>query len=238
MMDQSENRALTLVMTGTDTGVGKTHVSCALLHQARSSGLRAGGYKPVASGAAVTLRGLRNNDALALMDVAGEVDDADGATYKAVNPYCFAPPIAPHLAAEAVGVRIGLDRLDEGWMARAGQFDLLVIEGAGGWLVPLNEVDSFADWVAKHRWPVILVVGLRLGCINHALLSAEAISRRTTLAGWVANHVPPGMSRARETITTLHQRLPVPCLGEIPLGHDAAVAASGLDWPRIVAAPS
>lgn len=237
-MGQSDNQALTLVITGTDTGVGKTHVSCALLCRARGTGLRAGAYKPVASGAAVTLKGLRNDDALALMDASGEADTVDGATYSAVNPYCFAPPIAPHLAAEAVGVRIGLDRLDSGWLARNDQLDLLVIEGAGGWLVPLNEAHSFADWVAKHHWPVILVVGLRLGCINHALLSAEAISRRTILMGWVANHMPPGMSRARETVATLRQQLPVPCLGEIALGQNVVDAANSLDWSRIASVSS
>lgn len=238
MIVRSRDQALTLVITGTDTGVGKTHVSCVLLHRARGEGLRAGGYKPVATGAAVTPNGLRNDDALALMDAADEADNDDGATYQSVNPYCFAPPIAPHLAAEAVGVRIDLERLDAGWSARIGELDLLLVEGAGGWRVPLNESHCFADWVASHRWPVILVVGLRLGCINHALLSAESICNRTTLAGWIANHVPPGMSRAKETVATLRQRLPVPCLGEIGHGRDAAVAADDLDWARIAAASS
>lgn len=238
MTVQSQDRALTLVITGTDTGVGKTHFSSALLRCGRTKGLRVGGYKPVASGAAVTLNGLRNDDALELMNASGEADAADSATYQAVNPYCFAPPIAPHLAAEAAGVRIDLDRLDRGWLERTSQLDLLVIEGAGGWMVPLNEVHLFADWVAKHHWPVILVVGLRLGCINHALLSAESIGRRTTLAGWIANHVPPGMSRARETIATLYQKLPAPCLGEIPLGQDVILASSGIDWSRIISASS
>lgn len=226
----------TLFVTGTDTGVGKTRAASAVLHRARHESLRAGGFKPLASGAETTRRGLRNEDALALMAAAGEMDADDGKVYRTVNPYCFVPPIAPHLAAAEVGVEVSLQALDRCWQARAAQLDLVVVEGAGGWLVPINSRQSYADWAAAHRWPVVLVVGMRLGCINHALLSAEAISRRTPLAGWIANRLPPQMPRLEENLQTLRRWMPAPCLGEIGCDQPASAAASGLDWPRLQAA--
>ena len=223
----------TLVVAGTDTGVGKTYVASALVRRARVEGWRAGGYKPVASGAVVTPHGPRNDDALKLMEAAGESNAGDGKIYAEVNPYCFLPPVAPHLAASAAGVEIRTERLDAAWEARARRFNLIIVEGAGGWQVPLNARQSFADWVASHAWPVILVVGLRLGCINHALLSAESISKRTRLVGWIANHVPPQMPWATGNVQTLRRLIRAPFVGEVATGDDAAVAAGLLEWATL-----
>ena len=227
--------APTLFVTGTDTGIGKTRAAAALLYRGRQEGLRVGGFKPLASGAESTAFGLRNEDALALMRAAGEVDAAGGEIYRVVNPFCFAPAIAPHLAAAEVGIEVSLEALDHRWQARTAGLDLVVVEGAGGWLVPINAHQSYADWVSTHRWPVVLVVGMRLGCINHALLSAEAICRRTPMAGWIANRLPPLMPRLEENLQTLRRWMPVPCLGEIGCGQPAVAAAADFDWPRLQA---
>ncbi|MGH8460137.1 MAG: dethiobiotin synthase [Stenotrophobium sp.] len=208
--------AQTIFVTGTDTGVGKTHISCALLRQLRAQKLKACGYKPVASGCVDTPQGLRNDDALALQEAA-----ATREPYEYINPYAFAPAIAPHLAARAAGVRVKTTQLDAAHAELAARYDWLVVEGAGGWLVPLNEDLTFAGWVAQRGWPVLLVVGMRLGCINHALLSAEAIMRRARLVGWVANVLPPQMAELGDNIETLKRRMPAPLLGVMPVGADA-----------------
>lgn len=194
----------TLFITGTDTGVGKTYVSCALLRQARG---RACGFKPVASGCERGPDGLRNEDALALQAAAATTEP-----YAAINPYAFEPAAAPHLAARAAGVTVERSRLDAAHDALAARHAQVLVEGAGGWLVPLNEQETFADWVAARQWPVLLVVGMRLGCINHALLSAESIARRTRLLGWLANPLPPQMPLLAENISALQARMPAPRL--------------------------
>jgi len=209
----------TLFVTGTDTGVGKTRVACALLHRARQRGFKAAGFKPVASGAEGTPEGLRNDDALALLAASG-----GGLAYDAVNPYCFAPPIAPHLAARAAGVRIDTRRLDAAQEHLAADHDLVIVEGAGGWLVPLDESETFGDWVGRRAWPVVLVVGLRLGCISHALLSVEAIARRTRLAGWIANRLPPAQERGDEVVRDLRRRIAAPFWGIVEAGADELCA--------------
>lgn len=203
--------ASVVFVTGTDTGAGKTHVSAALVRAARARGVRACGFKPVAAGCERTPDGPRNADALALLAASGE-----GLTYAEVNPYALAAPVAPHLAAEAEGIEIRCERLDAALTPLVERHDLVVVEGAGGWFVPLNREQTFADWVSAHRWPVVLVVGLRLGCINHALLSAEAIERRAPLLGWVANTLPPPMPLAQANVEALHARLRAPLLGIAP----------------------
>lgn len=222
-----------LFVTGTDTGVGKSLAACALLRRARDEGLLARGYKPVASGAQATPAGLRNDDALALLAAAGEPTEVDAATYANVNPYCLAPPIAPHLAAHEAGVRLDPQRLTQVARQRAAGADWLVVEGAGGWRVPLDDTLDFGDWVVDQGWPVLLVVGLRLGCLNHALLTAEAITRRGHLLGWVANHLPPAMPRAAANVELLQRRLPAPCVGEFRTGDGVEQAARALDWPLL-----
>jgi dethiobiotin synthetase len=205
----------TIFVTGTDTGVGKTRISCGLLRQLRAEGLSACGYKPVASGCEKTPQGLRNEDALALQEAAQTNED-----YGCINPYAFEPAIAPHLAAKAVGVNVNVTLLNQAHDELALNYSWVVTEGAGGFLVPLNDDITFGEWAAQRRWPVLLVVGMRLGCINHALLSAEAIARRGLLAGWVANAVSPDMPQLQENIDALIARMPAPLLGVVSYGGE------------------
>ncbi|WDH22377.1 dethiobiotin synthase [Pseudomonas chlororaphis] len=200
-------------VTGTDTDVGKTTVAAGLLHAARLSGLSTAAGKPVASGCELTPAGLRNADALALL-----AECSLPLTYDEVNPLAFEPAIAPHLAAREAGVALTVQALLAPMrqvLARGADFTL--IEGAGGWRVPLADQDNLSDLAMALGLPVILVVGVRLGCINHALLTAEAIAQDgLQLAGWVANIIEPKTSRLEENLATLAERLPAPCLGRVP----------------------
>lgn len=209
-------------IAGTDTDAGKTTVACGLLHAARRAGLSTAAAKPVASGCAATPAGLRNGDALALL---GECSLA--LDYAEVNPFAFAPAIAPHLAAREVGVELNVAALlapVRQVLARGADFTL--VEGAGGWRVPLAGRENLSDLAVALGLPVILVVGVRLGCINHAVLTAEAIARDgLELAGWVANVIDPHTSRLDENLATLAERLPAPCLGRIPRLPEASPAA-------------
>lgn len=217
----------TLFITGTDTGIGKTRASTALVRLARARGIDAVGFKPVAAGCDADVDGLRNDDALQLLAA------SDGAeAYEAINPLALPAAIAPHLAARDIGTSIALATLDAAHAALASRHPCVIVEGAGGWRVPLNAQADFADWVASHRWPVILVVGLRLGCLNHALLSAESIARRAPLAGWIANLLPPPQERWHDNLQTLRERLPAPCLGVLPEAGDAAANMRALDTPE------
>ncbi len=209
-----------IFITGTDTGVGKTLVTAALLHRAQQRGLKAYGLKPVAAGCTLTAEGLRNEDALLLMQY-GSVK----LPYDQINPFALAAAKAPHLAAAEEKRRLSLDRI-EGLCrgALAVRADLRLVEGAGGWRVPLNDRENLSGLPQRLQMPVILVVGLRLGCLNHALLTAEAIVRDgLRLAGWVANQVDPTMVSVEENIETLKFRLPAPCLGVVPWLEDPAV---------------
>lgn len=215
-------------VTGTDTEIGKTTIAAGLLHAARAQGLSTAAAKPVASGCEETVDGLRNSDALALL---GECSLP--LTYAEVNPLAFAPAIAPHLAALEAGIRLDVQALSgpvRRVLAKGADFSL--VEGAGGWRVPLAGQGNLSDLPIALGLPVILVVGVRLGCINHAVLTAEAIQRDgLTLAGWVANVVDPQTSRLEENLATLAERLPAPCLGRVPRLAEAtpATVASYLD---------
>lgn len=200
----------TVFLTGTDTEVGKTFVACGLLAAARKQGLDVCGFKPVAAGARKCKSGLRNPDALALMRASGTTAD-----YDTVNPYVFAPGIAPHLAAGEADTRISLPKLNAAHRRLEKQHDWVLVEGAGGWQVPLNRRTTLADWVASQGWPVVLVVGMKLGCINHALLSAASILRSNPLIGWIANALPPEQARLDENILTLKRMMPAPLLGTV-----------------------
>jgi len=209
-------------VTGTDTEIGKTTIAAGLLHAARMAGLSTAAAKPVASGCELTDAGLRNGDALALL---GECSLP--LRYEQVNPLAFAPAIAPHLAAREVGVDLTVASLAEPVRAvLALGADFTLVEGAGGWRVPLAGEQSLSDLAIDLQLPVILVVGVRLGCINHALLSAEAILRDgLPLAGWVANLVDQHTSRLDDNLATLRERLPAPCLGFVPYLSAATPAA-------------
>lgn len=200
--------AKTVFITGTDTEIGKTHAACGLIRAARGAGLTVAAFKPVAAGCEQTPAGLRNADAEALIRACG----AD-LPYETVNPYAFAEPVAPHLAAADAGETIDFGRIAECHAALADRADLVVVEGAGGWAVPLGPRVTFADLAAERRWPALLVVGMRLGCLNHALLTAQAIERATRWAGWVANCLPPAQPRLQDNLAALEARLPRPLVG-------------------------
>jgi dethiobiotin synthetase len=222
---------LRLFVTGTDTGIGKTRVSAALCRAYAARGLRVAAMKPIASGCLMTADGLRNEDALALQ---AEINVS--ASYSEINPYAFAPPIAPHLAAREAGVSIDFDVLDRAQERLALQSEVLIVEGAGGWLVPLDERRSLADLVVHWQLDVVLVVGLRLGCLNHALLTSESIERRgLRLAGWVGNSIDGEFARREENIAYLEEAVPAPCLGILPFapGADAELVARGLQLERL-----
>jgi dethiobiotin synthetase len=199
-------------VTGTDTGIGKTVVTLGLMQWLQDRGHRVAAMKPVASGCVHGEHGLRNADALLLQRQASLA-----LPYEQVNPYAFEPPIAPHLAAAEAGIRIEPASIAAGCQALLGHADRICVEGVGGWLVPLNESETVADLAVRLGLEVVLVVGIRLGCLNHALLSARAIeSSGLALAGWVANRLPPEAEYARENIAALEARLAAPLLGVIP----------------------
>ncbi|MFK0087235.1 dethiobiotin synthase [Pseudomonas sp. NPDC090755] len=200
-------------IAGTDTDVGKTTIAAGLLHAAHQAGLSTLGAKPVASGCVASPRGLRNDDALALM-----AQSSLKLPYEQVNPFAFEPAIAPHLAAREAGVTLSVPALLAPMRHVLAQgADFTLIEGAGGWRVPLSDQANLSDLAMALQLPVILVVGVRLGCISHALLSAEAIAGDgLPLAGWVANIIDPRTSRLEENLATLAERLPAPCLGRVP----------------------
>lgn len=198
-----------LFVTGTDTGVGKTRVAVALIHALRAQGLRVAAMKPVAAGSAP---GALNDDVSALLQAANV--DAD---LHDVNPYAFESAIAPHIAADQAGVRIDLEVIAAAYARLAAQADVVVVEGAGGWRVPLNETEDIAALAGRLEIPVVLVIGLRLGCLNHALLTAASIaSESVSWAGWVANRIDPAMPCEAQNLAALHARLPGPCLGVQP----------------------
>jgi dethiobiotin synthetase len=212
-----------LFVTGTDTGVGKTRVAVALIHALRARGLQVAAMKPVAAGSAP---GELNEDVTALLEAADVAADL-----KDVNPYAFAEPIAPHIAAQQAGVRIELGVIAAAYARLAAAADVVVVEGAGGWRVPLNEREDMADLAQALGLPVVLVVGLRLGCLNHALLTAESIAgRKLPWAGWVGNHIDPAMAQPAANLDALRARLPGPCLGVQPFIPDLMLQADAPQW--------
>ncbi|MDR9468720.1 MAG: dethiobiotin synthase [Marinospirillum sp.] len=211
-------------VTGTDTDVGKTLIACGLLHLAREQGLSTLGLKPLAAGAEDQGRGLQNSDALAL-----QAESSLQPRYSEVNPVVLKAAIAPHLAAAEEGRSLNLDRLAglvRGQLIKKADFTL--VEGAGGWRVPLQARQTLAELAKLLQLPVILVVKMQLGCLNHALLTAEAIQRDgLSLAGWIATTAGETMPREDENFQTLEQLLPAPCLGRVPcLDRPTAEAVS------------
>jgi dethiobiotin synthetase len=209
---------LRLFVTGTDTGVGKTRIAAALCMAYAARRKRVAAMKPVASGCTQTSAGLRNEDAEALLAAM-----TVRAAYDEVNPYAFEPAIAPHIAATEAGCSIDFQLLDGCYERLCRHSDVIIVEGAGGWLAPLDATHTFADLAVRWKLDVILVVGLRLGCLNHALLTAEAIETRgLQLAGWVGNSVDPYFQRREANTDTLRTRLAANCLGILPYSPDSS----------------
>lgn len=210
-------------VTGTDTGVGKTLVSCALLRAFAAQGKRVAGFKPVAAGCD---EDGQNDDAKRLR-AAGSVQ----ASYEQINPYCFHDAIAPHLAARMSGVAIEFPRILLAYRELAAQADTVIVEGVGGFCVPLNDRQDSADLARQLGLPVILVVGMRLGCLNHALLTMRAIAdQQLECAGWVANVLDADTPALRENVAALRERIAAPLLGVVPrLAVPDAKAAGYLD---------
>ena len=199
-------------VVGTDTNVGKTYIASALMQHFVQLSLKTVGMKPVASGCELNQQGeLINDDASALIRASNIKAPLD-----LINPYRFAPPIAPHIAAEQVGVVVNLDSISQAYQQLTMLADVVVVEGAGGFFMPLNETQTLADLVLQLNIPMILVVGMRLGCISHALLTVEAIQARgLRLAGWVANQIDPNFEMFEENFSSLQQRIAAPCLSVV-----------------------
>lgn len=224
-----------IFIAGTDTDAGKTFIASALLNKGKSQGLTTLGLKPVAAGCEQTPEGLRNRDALSLME-----QSTQELPYEQVNPIALEEPIAPHIAAQRLMRPLSAERivglLRGVLMIHSAQ--LTLIEGAGGYRVPLNPRETLSDVVKELNTPVVLVVGMKLGCLNHALLTAEAIQRDgLQLAGWVANRIDPNMEAYEENIQTLHAMIKAPCLGEVPFieSGDVSEAASYLEIDALLA---
>jgi dethiobiotin synthetase len=207
-------------VTGTDTGIGKTYVACRWIEQQRTQGVQIAPMKPISAGCTQTSEGFRNDDAEQLIAASGM-----SLPYERVNRYAFKPAIAPHIAAAEAGVSIEADSLVEDfqWLRQRAQG--VCVEGAGGWRVPLGGSLQTADIPKALGIDVVLVVGIRLGCLNHALLTAEAIETDgCRLAGWIANFLDPSTERAEENFDFLHERIPAPLLWS--LKHEK-IAGSG-----------
>jgi dethiobiotin synthetase len=218
-------------VAGTDTGIGKTLIACALLRGLAKAGLRAVGMKPVAAGARRG-QGVWYHDDVEQLRAAANVD----APRQTINPYCFAPPIAPHIAAREAGVVVSLSVIARNYARLAVRSDIVVVEGVGGLLVPLGPRLNAAAIPVRLNLPVVLVVGLRLGCLNHALLTVEAVQARgLRLAGWIANSIDPAMSRRAENLDALRRSIPAPLLGIVKNAAkpDADRVARALDISRI-----
>jgi len=219
-------------VAGTDTGVGKTLVSCALLRAFAAQGKKVVGMKPVAAGCEPTPQGLACEDVASLVAASNA-----NAPHELVNPYAFQPPIAPHIAAAQAGVVIEIERLLAACAALRALADVVVVEGVGGWRVPLNPREDTGDLAKRLELPVILVVGMRLGCLSHALLTAQAIEASgLKLAGWVANRIDPLMPAFDDNLCALQARLAAPLLGVVPHAAqpDAVLSATYLSLDRLI----
>jgi dethiobiotin synthetase len=215
-----------LFITGTDTEVGKTVVARTIVRSLVATGVRVAVMKPVAAGSFATAEGPRNEDALGLI-----ADSNVTLPYATVNPYCLEAPVSPHLAAQEMGITVDLARISENFKVLEAAADVVIVEGAGGWLAPLNDTQFVADLAQALALPVVLVVGLRLGCLNHALLSVAAIRERgLLLAGWIANQIDPHFARLTHNLETLQRHIgaaPLACLDYAPQRLEKAVLPAG-----------
>jgi dethiobiotin synthetase len=209
-----------IFVTGTDTAVGKTVVACGLARGFRAHGARVAVMKPVASGAIRTPEGLRSADALALIEAAQATTP-----YALVNPYCFEPPISPHIAAKEAMIEVDIATIRRNFETLAADADWVVIEGAGGWFAPVSERQTMADLVWALAVPTVMVVGVRLGCLNHAQLTRLAIEARgVSFAGWIASGVDPAMARTAENLASLERLLGEPALAVAACEPEAAAS--------------
>ena len=214
-------------ITGTDTGVGKTFVTCVLLHHLREQGIAAIGMKPIAAGAEMTQDGLHNEDIDALREASGIPLESED-----LNCYLLVEPIAPHIAAANEDVEIDLDVIRQRFDQLAELAEVVLVEGVGGFIVPLGDTIDSADLATDLDLPVILVVGMRLGCLNHALLTQAAIlARGLTMAGWVANQIDPNMAELDANVEALEERIRAPLLGVIEWQKQPDPASVSLDIP-------
>lgn len=212
-------------VTGTDTGVGKTEIACALMRAAARAGRSVVGMKPVAAGARRVDGVMLNCDVEALRHAS-----TVRVRRALMNPFLLEPAIAPHLAAYEAGVRLDIACIARAYRTIAARADAIVVEGAGGFRVPLDAHSDMADLVQRLRLPVVLVVGMRLGCLSHALLSAEAIERRgLAFAGWVANRIDPHMKRYADNVATLRERLNAPMMIDVPYIRGRSARARAID---------
>lgn len=221
-----------LFVTGTDTGVGKTLAACALLRAFAKRGLRVTGMKPVAAGAQL-INGVWINDDVEQLIAASNVS----APRDAINPYCFGLPMAPHIAAKIANKAIENNCLCDSYQRLSALADWVIVEGAGGFCVPLNDHETSADLAQQLALPVVLVVGMRLGCLNHALLTVEAIrARGLALAGWIANHIDPAMPYADANVAALQSRLGAPLIARLVFSEfpDAAAFAPEFDLSALL----
>jgi dethiobiotin synthetase len=203
-------------ITGTDTDVGKTYIASTLVKHFCQQGLQAVGMKPVAAGAELVNGRLLNSDVIELIKASNV--DADLAL---INPYVFAPAIAPHIAAEQAAIKVSLDNIQQSFDALQAKADVVVVEGVGGFRVPINRQETMADLAVKLNLPVILVVGVRLGCINHALMTAGSIrAAGLNLVGWVANRIDQNMPAIEENIATLKAMIKAPCIADVAWGEE------------------
>ena len=222
-----------LFITGTDTGCGKTEITLALMRLLQDQGYQVLGMKPVASGSEQSGEGLRNGDALRIQD-AGSL----AVPYELINPYAFEPPIAPHIAAAQVGAEIQSKVIVNCYQALAELADCVIVEGVGGWRVPLGKGLEVGDLPVLLDLSVVLVAGMRVGCLNHALLSAHSIKEKgCVLAGWVANQADSGMQYLEENLHTLDRHIPAPrfgCVGYFQDGPDPDMISAELDLSTLM----
>ena len=200
-----------IFVTGTDTEIGKTFISCGIIRALAGKNLKVAGLKPIASGAEPEQGVLKNDDAMQLQQASNMT-----LSYKEINPLCFEPAIAPHIAADLSGQPLNVSELVEKVIV-PDDAEKVLIEGAGGWLTPLNQKETYADWVEQQGFDVVLVVGMKLGCLNHAMLTVRDIERRgLKLVGWVANFAQGSMNMAEDNLHWLKQNISAPCLGIVP----------------------
>ena len=210
-------------VTGTDTEIGKTFISRRIIEALVAKDLMVAGLKPIASDAAIVKGIMQNDDALQLQAASNM-----RLSYPEVNPICFEPAIAPHIAADLAGQQLDCETLNK-VVKIPDNADKILIEGAGGWLTPLNTKETYADWVEQQNLDVVLVIGMKLGCLNHAMLTVRDIERRgLNLLGWVANFSEGKMSMAEDNLKWLKYNISAPCLGVVPF-QDKGKDAEGVE---------